>query len=671
MEVKNKINKYDSKIESFYLNNTIGSIHCYQRPHINNFISRKNIKIKNKILTKKLNINLRKTKEKKICQYKPQIESRLINFYKMNPIEKTLKNLNYSNKENYSPNYFMNKTKSLFNLNKNNKSTCPSTTKLKSRNLSKIKGNNNNLKNKSFKENSISKDIAILCKIINSINYTYNNELEINRPNKRINSTKNFNLNSSLIGKNIIKIQRWWRNRLYHLYIEKYVIMIQKYIRKYLKKKKYDNDYKNKSNLKKVIIIQKSWKNYMKNKYLNNYYYFSFKKYLKPKKETQLSKISKSNLKNNMNIINIIVHNKNKFKNNYITKIYFKTNQINDINNKITKLQNIIRKYLSKKSNNNNLLLKLPKIKKCFITKDNKNNFILNKKIILKISKIQKNIRKYLSFKQDKMSLFTFGHNNKIESNLSFNNNKNTDIIKKIFSNYISYKLSNFFILTLNRINLFYFIKIFIQRLKKNIKQFIYIKLFNTENENNFYSYFFKTIWRHIKINIKTTNEITILLRSNIPKFFKVGFEQNYIPYIKDSQENNLINTQLFLNNDDELVNYILYFLKSEKKINININKKSIIMHLNNYNLKNQNIFCLTRYIDSFYNDLITKKIDLIEKNNEENFKDNYYIQTEENNDIKSQEFLNPIKINFEINRTNTYCIKKFRCKFIDYLNNK
>ena len=315
--------------------------------------------------------------------------------------------------------------------------------------------------------------------------------------------------------------------------------------------------------------------------------------------------------------------------------------------------------------------MKLPKIKKCFITKDNKNNFILNKKIILKISKIQKNIRKYLSFKQDKMSLFTFGHNNKIESNLSFNNNKNTDIIKKIFSNYISYKLSNFFILTLNRINLFYFIKIFIQRIKKNIKQFIYIKLFNIKNENNLYSYFFKTIWRHIKINLNTTNELSILLRSNIPKFFKVGFEQNYIPYIKDSQENNLINTQLFLNNDDELVNYILYFLKSEKKINININKKSIIMHLNNYNLKNQNIFCLTRYIDSFYNDLITKKIDLIEKNNEENFKDNYYIQTEENNDIKSQEFLNPIKINFEINRTNTYCIKKFRCKFIDYLNNK
>ena len=671
MEMKNKINKYDSKIESFYLNNTIGSIHCYQRPHITNFINRKNIKIKNKILTKKLNINLRKIKEKKICQYKPQIESRLINFYKMNPYEKALKNLNNSDKENYSPNYFINKTKSVLSLNKNNKSAYTSVTKLKSRNLGKIKGNNNNLKNKSFKENSISKDIAILCKIINSINYTHNNELEINRSNKRINSTKNFNLNSSLIEKNIIKIQRWWRNRLYHLYIEKYVIMIQKYIRKYLKKKKYDNDYKNKSNLKKVIIIQKSWKNYMKNKYLNNYYYFSFKKYLKPKKETQLSKISKSNLKNNMNIINKTVHNKNKFKNNYITKVYFKTNQINDINNKITKLQNLFRKYFSKKSNNNNLLLKLPKIKKCFITKDNKNNFILNKKIILKISKIQKNIRKYLSFKQDKMSLFTFGHNNKIESNLSFNNNKNTDIIKKIFSNYISYKLSNFFILTLNRINLFYFIKIFIQRIKKNIKQFIYIKLFNIENENNLYSYFFKTIWRHIKINLNTTNEISILLRSNIPKFFKVGFEQNYIPYIKDSQENNLINTQLFLNNDEELINYIFYFLKSENKINININKKNIIMHLNNYNLKNQNIFCLTRYIDFFYSDLITKKIDLIEKNNEENFKDNYYIQTEENNDIKSQEFLNPIKINFEINRTNTYCIKKFRCKFIDYLNNK
>ena len=667
--MKNYSNKYDDcKIGTFPLNNTINAINCYKRPHINSFISRKNIKSKNKKSVKKININLRKTKGKDFYQFKPKIESRYIKFYKNNSSEKIL---NYSDKENLSPNILNNKTNSLFNSNKiNSQSTCPSIERFKMKNFDKIKENNNDLKDKTFKEYQISKDIAILCKIINSINYTYNNEFEKNINNKKIkkfNSTKNFNINGLVI-KTIIKIQKWWKNMLYHLYIEKYIILIQKRLRQYLKKKKYI-DYKNKSNLKKIIIIQKSWKNYMKNKYLNDYYYFSFKKYIKPNKENKLANISKSNLKNYMKINNNNIHS-NIIKYNYFTKTYFQMNKINDINNKIIKIQKIFR-------NNNKLkklIIKLPKKNKCFCIKQSKNkNFIINKKLILKISKIQKNIRKFLSIKQDKMSIFTFGHIHK-ETNSTFN--KNIDIIKKMFSNYISFKLSKLFISTLNRVNLFYFIKILVQRIKKNINEFIYIKLFDIKNENNnAYSNFFKTIWRHIKININQKNEICLLLKKNIPKFFKNIFSQNYIPYINNSQENNLVNTQLFLNNTDGLVNYIFYFLENDKKYNININKKTIIIHLNEYNLKNRNIFCLTRYIDSLYNDLINKKIKEFGENDnyndENNYKENYYIQTEENNDTKNKDFLKSIKNNFEINRTNTYCIKKFRCKFIDYLNNK
>ena len=121
---------------------------------------------------------------------------------------------------------------------------------------------------------------------------------------------------------------------------------------------------------------------------------------------------------------------------------------------------------------------------------------------------------------------------------------------------------------------------------------------------------------------------MSFLLINTIPKFFSDKFSQKYIPYITPNQENKIINTQLFKNNDDELINYIFYFI--EKDRNININKKYIKNHLNEYNLKNRNIFFITRYIDSLYKDLIQKKMKIneIKENidiNEE------YLQTQEN----------------------------------------
>ena len=71
------------------------------------------------------------------------------------------KNINYSNNDkNFKKNYIYN---SLL-LNYNNKS-------------------------------SISKDIAILCKIINSINYTPNNKLSRNKKNKLSNNNSINNIN--------------------------------------------------------------------------------------------------------------------------------------------------------------------------------------------------------------------------------------------------------------------------------------------------------------------------------------------------------------------------------------------------------------------------------------------------------------------------------------------
>ena len=242
-------------------------------------------------------------------------------------------------------------------------------------------------------------------------------------------------------------------------------------------------------------------------------------------------------------------------------------------------------------------------------------------------------------------------------------------MLKHKFTSYISFKLSQLFILVLNRINIFYFLKIFHQKIKKNINEFIFLKIFQKEKETNSYSYFFQTIWRYIKINTDTNNEISLLLKCNIPKFFQSNFPKTYIPYINYKQEEKLINTQLFDKNDEELINYIFYFFTKEKMSKMSINKKYIKNNLNKYNLRNRNIFCITRYIDLLYKDLVNKKLKINENKENISFNDEKcYILTEENDgDINNKK--NEKNNNFIINRTKSYCSKNFRYKFIDYLN--
>ncbi len=624
-----------SKKDSSPLNNTIS---CYHRPRLNNFKSKKNTN-----QNKNKNINKKETKKLNIKNFKPKIESKLISFSNINNTFENIINNNKENINNYN-NSFSNVSNRAKYLNLNRKNSY--ITKIKYKNINNGKCNNfksyiinSSLLNYNNKK-SISKDIAVFCKIINSINNSHNNTKLSRNNNKKITYVYS-KKNNYLKERKIIKIQRWWRKLLYHLYIEKYILIIQRQYRKYIKRNRH---YKNKENIKKIILIQKAWKTYMKNKCLNNYYFFSFKKYIKPKTENKINNITFSNLVlDNSNKINYFKSNK---KNYFISKLSYKKNQINDVLQKITKLQKLIKKYLKNKFGERNIKKNDLINNECYSTKEKKNySFQINDTLISKIKIIQKNIRKYLNY------------------------NKNKEILRKKFSTYISLKLSKFFILVLNRINLFYFIKIFNQKIKKNINEFIFLKIFNIKKEPSSYSYFFLTIWRHLKINTDTKNEISLLLKNNIPKFFIQSFSKTYIPYINYKQEEQLINVQLFQNNDDDLINYIFYFFEKEKNVKINSDKKYIKNNLNKYNLKNKNIFCITRYIDLLYKDLINKELKVNE--NKENFFDNddkCNVLTEENDDeiyIKNKEKNN----NFIINRTKTYFAKNFRCKFIDYLN--
>ena len=613
--------EHNTKEKSINLNNTIS---CYHRPHLNYFIRKKN-KNQKKIKTRNINKNFIDYKYEKGIQLN---QKKILS-------NNSFAQMNYSF-ENIISNK-INKEQKLLNIfNINNKNICITNLKYKNNNKILINNNNNHMLNKSLfkinKKPSISKDIATLCKIINSINDNNDNNKLCRTKNNKYNNKKGLtNPNEKITFKyfegKIIKIQRWWRRLLYHLYIENYILMIQRQIKKYLKRKKYLLENKNSLDIIKIILIQKTWKKYMIKKCLHNYYFFSFKKYIKPKKDdNELNNISKSNLIHNINKykINKVINYKNKKNNYYISKIYYRVSQIVNINQTIIKLQKVIKQFLYNK-----------KSYKYKNIKYNLNNSNLDKRYI------------------------------RIE-NTSFDL---INLMKKKFTSYISFRLSKLFILLLNRINLFYFIKIIIQRIGKNINYFVLIQLFNIPDKTfNSYSFFFQTIWRHLKINLNTNNEISSLLKNNIPKFFKKEFHKKYIPYINPSQEHNLINIQLFLNNNnDDLINYILYFFKKEKNININITRKYIINYLKKYNLKNKNIFYITRYIDSLYNNIIKTKMKINDMKENINInEDNYYIQIEEikcnidNNDICEQ--------NYIINRQNSFEIKNLNCKFMSYL---
>jgi len=64
----------------------------------------------------------------------------------------------------------------------------------------------------------------------------------------------------------IVQIQKWWKDMLFHMYIEKKIVLIQKFYRTYLTKRK--NSLKIKLeyiyNLNKILLIQNYWKNFLK-----------------------------------------------------------------------------------------------------------------------------------------------------------------------------------------------------------------------------------------------------------------------------------------------------------------------------------------------------------------------------------------------------------------------
>ena len=183
--------------------------------------------------------------------------------------------------------------------------------------------------------------------------------------------------------------------------------------------------------------------------------------------------------------------------------------------------------------------------------------------------------------------------------------------LKSFFVTSITNKFAYFLINIMNKLLLYNFVKILIQKINKYINQYVFFSIFKNKNEKN-EIIFFNILRRHLKYNIKyidNNNEIRNLLIDNIPKVFH-NFDENIInfPFINKIQENNLVNIQLFINNDEEMINYFNNFYNKDKGY-FSLNNKLLKKILDKYSLKNRNIFTLTNYFDNIYESIINNKL--------------------------------------------------------------
>ena len=299
--------------------------------------------------------------------------------------------------------------------------------------------------------------------------------------------------------------------------------------------------------------------------------------------------------------------------------------------------------------------------------------------------------------------------------------------LKLIFITNITNKFTYFLTNILNKLHLYNFLKLLLQKINKSIHQFTFYHLFDKKKEKYEIS-FFTILKRHIKFNIeyKEDNEIKNLLIGNIPKCFDYNNENVFnlnIPYINNIQENNLINTQLFINRENDLINYFINFYINAKR-NFSLNPTLLKNILITYKLKDQNLFTLTNYFDEkielIKNNKLCKKcfsviescfcnnsykrpkynyikkkcnyISMITKKKKENINDEYFntFKKDEEDDINIDEFNENDKFFYNQTLNNSHAIeirrqkfnnmfnyhnentqKNYQYKFMDYINEK
>ena len=225
----------------------------------------------------------------------------------------------------------------------------------------------------------------------------------------------------------ILKIQKWWKDMLFHMYIEKKIIFIQKYYRKYLKKqmKRIKIQLNYVYNLDKILLIQKIWKRLFKSKK---------NKELEKNYKNELPKIIPFKL-DNFDINEITDSNrdtKNEDLNkNTLRNIYWKKTV--DKNKRKIRKNNTISNFYEYKKNNFQR------------TKEINFSLISNKKIKLSKLELQKMIDKTNINKND--YTYKISKNTSLEIN-NFSNMKRDNkkiILNKAYISKANYYITKFF----------------------------------------------------------------------------------------------------------------------------------------------------------------------------------------------------------------------------------
>ena len=146
------------------------------------------------------------------------------------------------------------------------------------------------------------------------------------------------------------------------------------------------------------------------------------------------------------------------------------------------------------------------------------------------------------------------------------------------------------------------------QRIIKVVHQFVFfiIKGGKNDNKTNIFFNVLKIYIKNLNIVISENNDITKSLKDVIEYYSKVYHKYKYVPYIRPNDESKLINCQLFNKDDEfnELNKYICSYLNFEKQLK-NISPELVKSYIIKNPLKEFNIFAVTRYIDSLYDNII------------------------------------------------------------------
>ena len=349
----------------------------------------------------------------------------------------------------------------------------------------------------------------------------------------------------------------------------------------------------------------------------------------------RISKLSLINIKNK----NILIKYPLNDKCEYISKLKKNKDKINSI----IFLQKYFLKYLSNKRNNNKILIDFinkPTLLNCYLSKIYINNLYNN---INKIKYIQKKFRKYQQNHNSINNNIIINDINNPKLNVKLNNKNSTDknSINEIKSNSSNYNTSQrseisqdtkngnkddqnaIKVLFQKSINhkqkIFDLIQMIEQKISKNVNQYVFYKIKNNKNEIKNKNIFFSIIKRIINIynkisnskeEMNSNNNFLKFINDNLSKNIYDFNKFNYLSFIPKNEENNLIETQLFLKNDKQLVNFICTYIKLEHNFIINDDINNLIQNrLKKEPLKDNNIFTIIRYSDALYDNIINKNI--------------------------------------------------------------